>query len=222
MRRAVSGFLFFLMIAVVPLSADQTKLVDDVIRMSRAGVSDDTIVVFVNSLRDRPAVTADEVIAMKAAGVSDAVIRAMIAQPAGVAVQPAGQASPRNPGGDGAVTPDMPPPNQTPVAESGGCVVFEPPFPTFYEPPYPAWIWNPNWYQPTLDARGGTNPMEPHAGTLRPVPDGALSAIARGAAEKASRERPPAREDATRERPARDTQSRDSGSNSRSGSSRHR
>ena len=81
MRRAVSGFLFFLMIAVVPLSANQTKLVDDVIRMSRAGVGDDTIVAFVNSLRDRPAMTADEVIAMKAAGVSDTVIRAMVSQP---------------------------------------------------------------------------------------------------------------------------------------------
>jgi hypothetical protein len=221
MRRAVSGFLFLLMIAVVPLSANQTKLVDDVIRMSRAGVGDDTIVAFVNSLRDRPAVTADEVIAMKAAGVSDTVIRAMVSQPSAPA-QTAGEPSPRNPGGDGAVMPDMPPPDQTPIAESGGCVVFEPPFPIYYDPPYPSWLWDPNWYMPTLDAKGGTNSMGQHGGRPGPVPDSALSAIARGAAEKASRERPPAREDATRQRPARDTQSRDSGSNSRSGSSRHR
>jgi hypothetical protein len=212
MIRAASAFLFFLAMTVAPLSADTTKLVDDVIRMSRAGVSDETIVAFVQSLRDRPAVSADEVIAMKTAGVSDPVIRAMIAEQPARPPQGSTEAPGSGDGRPGMAPPDGTPINQTAAAEPGGCVVFEPPIPPFYEPPYPAWIWNPNWYQPTLDATGGTNPAESHLATPRPVLDTAASAAEQAAGTRQNRDKPPAREDATRERPSRD---RDSGSRSR-------
>ena len=220
MTRAAFAFLFLLMMAVASLSAGQTKLVDDVIRMSRAGVSEETIVAFVQTLRDRPAVTADEVIAMKSAGVSDMVIQAMIAEQPARPEHSGSEPPIRNPGDDGAVVRDAPPDSQSAAAGSGGCVVFEPPIPPFYEPPYPSWIWDPNWYQPTLDAKGGTNPMEHHAVTPRPVLDSAVSAIARALGAKPTREKP-MRENATPEKPSRDTQDRDSGNRSRGGS-RHR
>jgi hypothetical protein len=213
MTRAASAFLFFLVMTAAPLAAAPTRLVDDVIRMSRAGVSDDAIVAFVQTLRDRPAVTADEVIAMKGAGVSDAVIRAMIVEQGPPPVQGSNAPQAGGPGDPGQAPPDMPPAGQIATAEPGGCVVFEPPIPPFYEPPYPAWIWNPNWYQPTLDAKGGTNPTESHVATPRPVLDTVASAAPRAAGTR-ERDKPPARDDATRERPARE---RDSGSRSHGG-----
>lgn len=54
------------------------RLVDEVIRMSQAGVNDDAIVEYVVHTAGRFVVTADDVIAMKNAGVSSRVIRVMV------------------------------------------------------------------------------------------------------------------------------------------------
>ncbi len=75
----VAALLF--LVAAVPLFAverSQRTIVDDVIRMTAAGVSDDAILSFVQSSRDRFNVTADDVIAMTDAKVSKSVIKAVV------------------------------------------------------------------------------------------------------------------------------------------------
>jgi hypothetical protein len=57
---------------------DRTTVIDDVIRMSAAGVSDDAIIKFVHESRDRYVVDADVVIALTDAHVSKAVINAVM------------------------------------------------------------------------------------------------------------------------------------------------
>jgi len=160
MKRALSGLLFLLLSAASAIGASQTKLVDDVIRMSRAGVSDDAIVAFIHGTDDRGAATADDVIAMSEAGVSKAVIEAMIADPQ----QNAGQAGsePEPPSPDSPSADKTPPPNAEPPAGEApgspdgiGCLIFDPPIVVYYEPPWPAWIWDPYWYQPRPDIQEG-------------------------------------------------------------------
>ncbi len=64
----------------MPLLAfdDNSGLVPDVIRMSQAGVGDDTIIAYILHTSGRFDVTADDVIAMTQANVSPKVIRALI------------------------------------------------------------------------------------------------------------------------------------------------
>jgi hypothetical protein len=165
MKRAAFGFLLLFLIAGVPLLAAQTKLVDDVIRMSKAGVSDDAIVAFIQGFPDRPLATADDVIAMSAAGVSPAVIRAMIgATPAGP--EQANREPPDgNPPSDADKARGAPPQPAEPEVEDGpGCLVFDPPIAVIRGPFLPPWLWDPHWYQPRLDIKGGGVPTMGAAG----------------------------------------------------------
>jgi hypothetical protein len=160
MKRALSGVLFLLLSAASAVGASQTKLLDDVIRMSRAGVSDDAIVAFIHATRDRVSATADDVIAMSEAGVLKAVIEAMIADPQPNAEQAGSEPEPPSsdsPGDDKTPPPDAAPPtSEAPESADGiGCLNFDPPIVVYYEPPWPAWIWDPFWYQPRPDIQEG-------------------------------------------------------------------
>jgi hypothetical protein len=78
------GFLLLMMFIAVPLFAaerDRTPvptLIDDVIRMSKAGVGEEAIIEFVRKSNERVDVTADDLIALTDAQVSKNVIRAVI------------------------------------------------------------------------------------------------------------------------------------------------
>ena len=88
MKRMISAVAVLLFIAaaapVFALDADPqarrttATIVDEVIRMSQAGVADEDIVAYVHKTRDRFDVTADDLIAMTDAKVSKAVIHAVI------------------------------------------------------------------------------------------------------------------------------------------------
>ena len=69
-----------LLFAAVPLLAARrdTNVVDDVIRMQKAGVAEDEIVAFVHKGEARFDVTADDMIALHDAGVSRNVIKAIL------------------------------------------------------------------------------------------------------------------------------------------------
>src|SRR5437868_8480591 len=66
--------------AAVPLFAARrtTNIVDDVIRMQKAGIAEDEIVAFVRKGESRMDVTADDMIALHDAGVSRNVIKAVL------------------------------------------------------------------------------------------------------------------------------------------------
>lgn len=79
--------LALLVVALIalPLFAEETRdrtpirtLVDDVIRMTQAGVNDETILDFIRKSDERPEVTADDLIALTDAKVSKDVIKAVI------------------------------------------------------------------------------------------------------------------------------------------------
>jgi hypothetical protein len=69
--------MFVLMIAA-PLFAVQRNVVDEVIRMSRAGVAEDTILDYIDKNDHRTVVTGDDVIAMTEARVPKSVIKAVV------------------------------------------------------------------------------------------------------------------------------------------------
>jgi len=66
--------------AAVPLFAARrgTNIVDDVVRMQKAGVAEDEIIAFVHKGESRFDVNADDMIALHDAGVSRAVIKAIL------------------------------------------------------------------------------------------------------------------------------------------------
>jgi hypothetical protein len=68
----------FLVLAAAPLFAVQRNAVDEVIRMTRAGVAEDTILDYLDKTDARVIVTGDDVIAMTDAHVSKAVIKAVV------------------------------------------------------------------------------------------------------------------------------------------------
>jgi uncharacterized membrane protein YgcG len=68
----------FLVIVAAPLFAVQRNVVDEVIRMARAGVAEDTILEYVDKTDIRIAVTGDDVIAMTDANVPKAVVKAVV------------------------------------------------------------------------------------------------------------------------------------------------
>jgi hypothetical protein len=68
----------FLVIVAAPLFAVQRNVVDEVIRMARAGVGEDTILEYVDKTDIRIAVTGDDVIAMTEANVPKAVVKAVV------------------------------------------------------------------------------------------------------------------------------------------------
>ena len=94
MKRLTSLAVLVILIVAVPAFAldesrdartanydrDRHTVIDDVIRMSQAGVSDDAIIKFVQQSRDRYVVNADTIIALNEAHVSKAVIDAMMDQ----------------------------------------------------------------------------------------------------------------------------------------------
>src|SRR4051794_16095179 len=60
------------------VTRDRTSVIDDVIRMTRAGVDDDAIIKFVRESRDQYVVDADVIIALTDAKVSKAVLNAVM------------------------------------------------------------------------------------------------------------------------------------------------
>jgi hypothetical protein len=68
----------FLVLVAAPLFAVQRNAVDEVIRMTRAGVAEDTILDYLDKTDARIVVTGDDVIAMTDAHVSKAVIKAVV------------------------------------------------------------------------------------------------------------------------------------------------
>ena len=66
--------------AAVPLFGARrgTNIVDDVVRMQKAGIAEDEIIAFVHKGESRLDVTADDMIALHDAGVSRAVIKAIL------------------------------------------------------------------------------------------------------------------------------------------------
>ncbi|HEV7922946.1 MAG TPA: hypothetical protein VGR02_19340 [Thermoanaerobaculia bacterium] len=81
MRRLT--FLFLFLLAATPLFAVQTSkttIVEDVIRMAKAGVEDDTIIEFVARYDGHFDVNADDLIALTEAKVSKDVIKAVVGE----------------------------------------------------------------------------------------------------------------------------------------------
>jgi uncharacterized membrane protein YgcG len=68
----------FLVIVAAPLFAVQRNVVDEVIRMAKAGVAEDTILEYVDKTDIRIVVTGDDVIAMTDANVPRAVVKAVV------------------------------------------------------------------------------------------------------------------------------------------------
>ena len=95
MKRLTSLAVLVILIAAVPAFAldenrdnrdartanyerDRHTVIDDVVKMSQAGVSDESIIRFINQSRDRYVVNADTIIALNDAHVSKAVINALM------------------------------------------------------------------------------------------------------------------------------------------------
>ena len=80
MRRMIQAAAVALMgLVAIPLFAVESRnVVDDVIRMTRAGVSEEAIVDFVHKNNDRIEVNADDMIAMADAKVSRFVMKAIL------------------------------------------------------------------------------------------------------------------------------------------------
>jgi hypothetical protein len=74
------AFIVLFLVSTPLFALDRTRrtIVDDVIRMSQAGVSDDAIIAFVVHTREDFEVTADDLIAMTNAHVSKEVVKAML------------------------------------------------------------------------------------------------------------------------------------------------
>jgi hypothetical protein len=68
----------FLVLVAAPLFAVQRNAVDEVIRMAKAGVAEDTILEYIDKTDARIVVTGDDVIAMTEANVPKAVVKAMV------------------------------------------------------------------------------------------------------------------------------------------------
>ncbi len=73
----------FLVMVAAPLFAVQRNIVDEVIRMTRAGVAEDAILEYVDKTDIRIVVTGDDVIAMTEANVPKAVIKEVVDNSAG-------------------------------------------------------------------------------------------------------------------------------------------
>ena len=79
MRKSILAVaVFILAFASVPLFAFSRSVTEDVIKMTKAGVAEDTIIEFVKKTRGPIDLTSDDVVAMKDAGVSQKVIRAVV------------------------------------------------------------------------------------------------------------------------------------------------
>jgi hypothetical protein len=205
MKRSVC-VIALLLLSVAPLFAIQRDLIDDVIRMSNSGVSDEVIIDFLNGRHEHFVATADDIIALKNAGVSKQVIDAVIgkADETGAAAKQA--ASTSQPAEE---TAQAPPQATEPAVSSEpdiGCLTFDPPialvFPWFGAL-YPPQLWDPYWYQPRLDTRSGP-PVTADRADRRPVRDSSARPLDRvsNRTPPAKSERPPAKSERPASRPA--------------------
>jgi hypothetical protein len=130
--------VLFLMTTPLFAAAAPPRLVDDVIRMSKAGVEDETILEFVAKTEGHYVVTTDDIIAMTEAGVPKPVIKAVV------------KGSDWREGSREAST-----------DEHSTTVYVEPPY-------YPYYGWNPFydpwWYMPRLYVNYGFNRGGGHHG----------------------------------------------------------
>jgi hypothetical protein len=141
-KRLTSLAVLVILIAAVPAFAlddnrdpartanyerDRHTVIDDVIRMSQAGVSDDAIIKFVRQSRDRYVLNADTIIALNDAKVSKNVIDAMM-----------DQAYDRGDDRGRTVTRDRVYVQAYPYAYGA------------YDPFYSPYYYNPYWYGPSL------------------------------------------------------------------------
>lgn len=79
MRKSILAVaVFILAFASTPLFAFSRSVTSDVIRMTKAGVDEDTIIQFVKKTRGPIDLTGDDVVAMKEAGVTQKVIRTVV------------------------------------------------------------------------------------------------------------------------------------------------
>jgi len=77
-KTAFAAAVSFLLFLAIPAFAVQSRnVVDDVIKMTKSGVADETILDFVQKA-PRYSITADDVVAMSEAGVPRAVVRAVV------------------------------------------------------------------------------------------------------------------------------------------------
>lgn len=92
MRKSLLATLILAFCAV--LAAQQTMNNDAVIKMVKAGLSDDLIVGSINSQAGQYDTSADGLIALKSAGVSDKVVGAIMSKASGATASPAAAAAP--------------------------------------------------------------------------------------------------------------------------------
>jgi len=77
-KTAFAAAVSFLLFLAIPAFAVQSRnVVDDVIKMTKSGVAEETILDFVQKA-PRYSITADDVVAMSEAGVPRAVVRAVV------------------------------------------------------------------------------------------------------------------------------------------------
>jgi hypothetical protein len=220
-KRAALASLLLLMLVPVSLFAASQKLVDDVIRLSKKGISDDVIIALIDASLERAPISADDVIALSEAGVSKAVIQAMIEPPAD-ATEPAVNEGPATAEEQPPAESEEPPADSTADVYEPGCVTFDPPIvDATFDPPYPAWLWNPYWYMPTLDTRDDRGPTVARTGaepTLRPAIQRDSAPPVRTEAPKPTRETP--QHETTARKPESSGRTRDFSSPSRQPSGR--
>jgi hypothetical protein len=128
-RHAVAAMFF--LVAAAPLFAVQRNVVDEVIRMTRAGVAEDAILDYIDKTDARVVVTGDDVIAMTEANVPKSVVKAVV-DAAGARREGStrGYASPR--------------------------VVVTAPYYGYYDPYYSSpYYYSPFWYGPRLSLNFG-------------------------------------------------------------------
>jgi hypothetical protein len=98
MRKGVLATLFLL--GCLAVGAQQTLNNDSIVKMTKAGLSDDVIVSTVNATAGKYDISADSLIALKEAGVGDKVISAIVAKAsADASSQPAATSAAQPPAG---------------------------------------------------------------------------------------------------------------------------
>ena len=149
LRLILLGSLLF----ATPLLALKTTIVDDVIRMSRAGVAEQTILDFVKAAPPS-SLTADDVIAMKDAGVPKSVVDAMLAMS-----EPATSAPGTTPPAEAT------PPDDQNRSDSGPIVSLFWPWCPSCDPA----IVDPWWFMPQLDTHGASTATRGRGKTAAPT-----------------------------------------------------
>ena len=146
MRRILPGFVAVIALVVaMPLLALTTNVIDDVLRMTRAGVDEETILAYVNGEQRPFEVTADDMIAMTTAHVSQKVVQAVVDRSAALKRASANE------------TPSLAQPAVQQGESAPPVAVVVPP------PPVPDYLADPFWYMPRLDTKSGESAVKPQA-----------------------------------------------------------